>query len=242
MPALIKKTIAEQLSVAQVAIANALKDAQIQKALAGYGYGPARIKEGQKLLEAARSAVSFHKNMAGGQQAATAQLVKAYKHAIGAYQALAKTARAVWLRDRARLAALGISGAMPKSTAGFITAAYTLFDNAIKSHDKDLAEYGYNAARLAAERAKVEAFDMANQAQEAAKGSAQVAAHSQREILRELDAWTAKFLKIAKVALRDERQLLEKLGVTARGSKTKAQRKAPAKARATRAAKKQTTK
>jgi hypothetical protein len=36
-----------------------------------------------------------------------------------------------------------------------------------------LAGFGYDADKLAAERAKIEAFDAANQAQEAAKGAAQ---------------------------------------------------------------------
>jgi hypothetical protein len=47
-----------------------------------------------------------------------------------------------------------------------------------------------------------------------------------------------QYLKIAKVALRGKKQSLQKIGVTARTAKTAAQRVAPAKAAATRAAKK----
>ncbi len=50
--------------------------------------------------------------------------------------------------------------------------------------------------------------------------------------------WAAQYLKIAKVALRGKKQLLEKIGVTARTSKTAAQRAAPTKAAVMRAAKK----
>ena len=45
------------------------------------------------------------------------------------------------------------------------------FDNAASSGL--LAGFGYDADKLAAERAKIEAFDAAHQAQEAAKGAAQ---------------------------------------------------------------------
>ena len=53
-----------------------------------------------------------------------------------------------------------------------------------------------------------------------------------------MNDWVAQYLKIAKVALRGKKQLLEKIGVAARTTKTKAQRAAPKKAAATRAAKK----
>jgi len=53
-----------------------------------------------------------------------------------------------------------------------------------------------------------------------------------------MNDWVARYLKIAKVALRGKKQLLEKIGVAVRTTKTKAQRAAPKKAAATRAAKK----
>ena len=73
---------------------------------------------------------------------------------------------------------------------------------------------------------------------EAAKGSAQQATVDQDAALAKMNEWVAQYLKIAKVALRNKRQSLEKIGVTARTTKTAAQRAAPKKAAATRAAKK----
>ena len=70
--------------------------------------------------------------------------------------------------------------------------------------------------------------------------AAQQATREQEAALSALNDWTAQYLKIARVALRDKKQLLEKLGVAARTTKTKAQRGAAKKAAATRAAKKKT--
>jgi hypothetical protein len=42
----------------------------------------------------------------------------------------------------------------PRGTAGFIQAGYTLFDNA--GEVVALADFGYDADRIAAERAKME--------------------------------------------------------------------------------------
>jgi hypothetical protein len=71
-----------------------------------------------------------------------------------------------------------------------------------------------------------------------AKGSAQQATEDQDAALAAMSDWVAQYVKIAKVALRGRRQLLEKIGVLARTSKTAAQQAAPQKAAVTRAAKK----
>jgi hypothetical protein len=236
MPTKTIRTIAAQLNFAQVAISNALADAGILKLLSEYGYTAARIKQGQKLYEAARLAANLHKTLSGEQQYKTSEVKKTTKQAYDAYQALAKVARAVWLKDKTKLVALGLHGKMPRTTAGFLTAAYTLFDNAANA--PELADYGYTKAKLASERAKISALDNMNQAQEAAKGEAQNATRGQQAALKALNEWMSKFLMIAKVALRNKREYLEKLGVLARSSKTKAQRQAPQKAKETRAKKK----
>ena len=70
-----------------------------------------------------------------------------------------------------------------------------------------------------------------------AKGTAQQATQDQDAALAAMNEWVAQYVKIAKVALRGKKQLLEKIGVTARTTKTAAQKAALAKAAATRAAK-----
>jgi predicted pyridoxine 5'-phosphate oxidase superfamily flavin-nucleotide-binding protein len=226
-------TTAQQLNAAQLAIVNSLADPEIKAAVAQYGYTTAKLNAGKRLYDTALAAVNAQKSGKGDQKTATADLKAKEKDARDAYQAAAKVARATL--DKDGLAKLGLSKE-PRGTAGFIQAGYTLFDNAAESGL--LAEFGYDADRLAAERAKIEAFDQANQAQEMAKGAAQQATQDQDAALAAMNDWVAQYLKIAKVALRGKKQLLEKIGVTARTTKTAAQRAAPKKAAATRAAKK----
>ena len=208
------KSIAERLNAANVAISNSLADAEIQSLVAAYGYSPAKLTEGQARYEAALAAVAAQKSAAGGQLQATQELAEAETSARDAYQALAKVARAIFKDDKARLTALGLTGTAPRSTAGFLASAASLFENAASA--PSLAEYGYDAGRLEAERAKIAAFDLANQRQEAAKGAAQQASREQATALASLDAWRAQYIKIARVALRGKSQLLEKIGVPAR--------------------------
>ncbi len=226
-------TIAQQLNAAQLAIANSLADPEIKAAVAQFGYTTAKLNKGKALYDAALAAVNAQKSGKGSQKDATAQLKAALTDARDAYQALTKVARATLSKEEQ--AGLGLSKE-PRGTAAFIQAGYTLFDNA--GDIAALADFGYDADKLAAERAKIEAYDQANQAQEMAKGSAQQATQDQDAALAAMNDWVAQYVKIAKVALRGKKQLLEKIGVLARTSKTAAQKAAPQKAAATRAAKK----
>jgi hypothetical protein len=137
---------------------------------------------------------------------------------------------------------LGLVGSAPVATAQFKAAANQLFDNAINIAEisRTLAQYGYDEARLVRERAALTAFDAADQAQVAAMGAAQQATREQKAALAALSEWLAQYLKIARVALREKPQLYEKLGGVARSTRTAAQRQAPKKAAATRAARKGT--
>jgi len=204
-----KRSIAKRLNRAQVATSNTLADTEILNRATEYGFDETKMQAGLALFQTAQGAVNVRKLAQGDQQQATVHVLEAQTEAQGAYQKLAKVARAVL--NKGELAALGLVGEMPRATAGFLAAGYALFDNA--ASQPKLAEYGYDVDRLAAGRAKIEAYDQANQAQEAAKGAAQQATQDQHAALDALDDWLARFIKIARVALADKPQLLEKLGI-----------------------------
>jgi hypothetical protein len=126
---------------------------------------------------------------------------------------------------------MGIAGEEPNDTAGFIRAAYVLFDNAaLPELAPALAERGYTAEFLAAERAKIAAFDQANQVQEAAKGAAKGGAADQNTLLAQLHAGVMAYLDVAEIALRDRPDLQEKIGIKAPDRKAAARKAAATKA------------
>ncbi|MBI5932775.1 MAG: hypothetical protein HY867_03620 [Chloroflexi bacterium] len=231
-----KQTIAQQLTSGHLLIQNSITDAEIASLVSAFGYTAEKLNDGLSLHEEAVEAVEIQQKKAGAQRIATQQYDEAKKAAQDAYQALAKVARAVYKQDPAQLTTLGLAGTMPKDTAGFLAAAYTLFDNAAPLDALSL--YGYDEVKLPAERAKIAALDSANQAQEMAKGAAQQATLEQDTALEALNEWAGQYRKIAKVALRGHKQLLEKIGIAARRSPTKAQMEGRAKAALTRASKK----
>jgi hypothetical protein len=217
----VKSVISAQISAAQKAIANTQANAEIKALVAAYGYNDEMLKEGQQLYEAAQDAYNAQARAESAQLLATQAFKATEAQAFKAYQDLAKIARATI--DPAELPGLNLNVAMPKGEATFGPAADRLFANA--ANVGALAKFGYDAAKLAAERAKIDAYAAASNNRDIAKGAAQQATTEQDAALQALDKWTAQYIKIAKVALNGT-QLLEKLGVIARTSPTAAQRAA----------------
>ena len=238
-----KQSISERLSFANVAISNALSDAQIGKLLAEYGYNTQKLNEGKGVFTAADTAVKRQIALYGAQKEASKKADDAEKAARSAYQSLSQVAKAAFGQDKAKLGVLGLDRAMPNPVPLFITMATALFDNAMQN--KEIADvlknYGYTAERLTTERKKIEQLESARAAYESAKGAAQQATAEQKKAMEALDAWMSGFVKVARVALKEQPQLLEKLGILKRGEKTPAQRQASAKSAQTKKANKEKT-
>jgi hypothetical protein len=231
------RSLADQINAARLAISNTLSDPEIQHMVARYGYTLDKLAEGQRLYDTAIANVNAQASASAEQRLATARLRAAEAAARASYQALAQLARAVLPPGNGHRLALGLVGAAPQGTPAFLKAGDTLFANALNVVEIKalLAEYGYDEARFEAERAQIEAFERAYKAQVAARGAAQHATRAHHATFTSLKRWVAQYLKIAKIALRDKPELIEKLGGTNRSAKTEAQRNAPRKAAATRA-------
>jgi hypothetical protein len=222
-----KKTIAERLNAAQVAISNAQNDPEIRAALEPFGYSGDMLDQGRQLYDTAVRLLGEQQDATGRQQQATAQMHEKKTAADLAYRNLADVARA--MLDKPDQVRLGLVGKKPTSIAGFLVSAQTLFENAaLPDIQPRLARHGYNATKLSEEYAKIVAYDTANQAQKATIGEAQHATQLQNKAMTALNKWISQFRQIVKVALRDKPQLREKLGFLARSSPTAAQRQSRA--------------
>lgn len=99
-----EKGNAYPLNAAQTAIMNTLADEEIQTLVAGNGYTAEKMNKGKALYDKAQNAVNAQIAASGAQYQSTAQLKIAEANAQDAYQALAKVARAVFVRDSAHFA------------------------------------------------------------------------------------------------------------------------------------------
>lgn len=211
-----KNSIAEQLKTADVRINNSISNEDVKVEVTKMGYGLEKLTEGKELLENAKLAVRDAVSLEGEAKNATENESKRRKEAEDAYQDFAKVCRARFQKDQSKLDMLGLTGKQPQSTAEFIKAGYTLFGNAIDIQEILIvvSENGYTAEKLAADKAKIEAYENANKEQVSAKGASETATFEQNKALKKLNEWVSEYTKIAKVALRNNPKLLDKLGIS----------------------------
>jgi len=124
-----KRSIDERLLAAQVAIDNALGDADIQAALAVFGYDAAKLSAGRTLYEDALALVNAQKAEYGGQYEASAAVRAAWDAADVAYSASLKVARVALQDDPKAHAALMLGGTRKQSLSGWIEQATAFYTN-----------------------------------------------------------------------------------------------------------------
>jgi hypothetical protein len=110
---------------------------------------------------------------------------------------------------------LQLVGARKQSIRGWLDQATTFYDNALANEDiqADLARFNITPEVLAEGQAAVEAVARANSQQEQEKGDAQAATAVRDDAVEALDEWMSEFRVAARIALEDEPQQLEKLGI-----------------------------
>jgi hypothetical protein len=207
------KSIADRLNQADLALTNAASP-DVADALAEYGCDTAYLDEGRARRTAARDALSNRDLLYGRQQELTRQAQEALRTARREYGSLVRIARAVFRDQPGLLVQLGIAGRTPNALAALLAAADTLFANATDpAIALELTKHGYTPIRIAEVLAAFQALRAANEAQEIAKGATQQATQELQAAMRALDEWMSQFRSIARVALRDQPQFLEELGI-----------------------------
>lgn len=215
MPVLTNARINAQLSQAEVFYSNAQSNAEIKTLFAAMGIDQTRLHAGVALYQAAQAAVARRAELLGAQELATADFKQKLSAARPAVQRVKTILQAAFPKDKARLTQLGLGGALPARATEYLESAERLFVTIRANADiaAGLAQYSYNAVKLAEEEAFVLAADAANRAQEDAKGAAQQSTQEQNAALAALKDDLSVLVKLAKVALKDKPALRAALGL-----------------------------
>lgn len=209
------QSIDGNLAAAQIAIENALSDTEVQALLSVYGYDAAKIGEGKTLFETARQLQQQQKAEYGDQYAATDALKVKLDEAKTEYMRFLKVARIVLKNDYAAFKTLELGGVRKQSITGWVAQARTFYINTLGDADimAKLNNFGITQEKLEAGKILVDETESANLLQKKETGEAQQATITRDEVMDSLDEWMSDFIAIARVALEEKPQFLEKLGV-----------------------------
>ena len=236
-----KSRISQDVQALGIIVTNIRKNPEIGEAMGTVGYGPLRLDVVHESYAGTSDLVSRQVSAVGAAREATAKLKLASRVARRAILTVVEACRHEFRAEPALLAKVGANQAVPKPVAQLTTMGLAVLTNAASDPAiaaRLAANFGYTPERFASERESVDALIAARRNKEDAKGAAQQATADQKDAVTKLRRELSAIRGMARQALRDKPQLLEKLGITARTSKTAAQRGAGKKAATTRKAKK----
>ena len=210
-------TLEELVPIGKMAIANALKSEVIMEYLADYNYTPARLAEGQTLLTSADALITAQVGGLGDQKNATEDKDEAWAATDKVYMRHLKAAR-LCIHKSGDRTLLALDGNRENSYLRWRGQANQFYTQALARPDllAQLADLNLTAAKLQAGLAMVTALETARQTQQSQIGLKQNATEERDKVLNDLRVWLSKYLAVAELALEDEPQLLESLGVLVR--------------------------
>ncbi len=218
MPGRNKMPIAQQIASAETALQNSVQNGMVASSLAEYGYSLDHIAEGQALCDSARAARFAHEQAHAAQIQAASNCKASWAHAAALYMRQLKIARIAVQGVPGAARTLALDGRRKQGMAAWLADARQFYSGLAAQPElaARLGSYGITEARLAPARAALDALELADQAHEHARGASQAALATRRAAFAALHAWMSDFMKIARIALEDEPQLLESLGVRVR--------------------------
>lgn len=213
-----KQSLDERLNRANTAIVNAMEDPEVQNALTPFGYTPERMQQGRDLLEYAKGMHLKQKSEYGDQFAATEALDAAFDAADKTLAKWRRVAQVALEGDTNACVTLGVHTRRKRSMAAWLTQATQFYTHALANASvlTSLAQYGLTQEKLEAGKAQADAVETAWLAQKKEMGEAQQATQVRDAAMEELEDWLHPFIKIARVALEETPQYMEKLGILER--------------------------
>ena len=211
-------SIPELLMEANMAIENTLNDPEILAAVTEFGYDEAAVNAGKVLYDNTNQLQQQQLKEYGDQYSATSAFKTKLAEAKSSYMRFVKIARIAFKNDYDVFQKLGLTGARKHSFSGWFAQVEQFYNNALSDPDvmAKFSKFGVTQEKL--EQGKQLALE--TQASDVNKkkeiGEAQQATLTRDTSADALDDWLGDYKAIAKIALEDKPQLLEKLGILVR--------------------------
>ena len=215
------------LNLYQTALTNAINQGIIHQRLNYYGYDDDKIREGQELYDITKEIYNEAQRKKKDKSIASAKLKEIRGRLQKFYAFDRQRAKFVFRKDRIIRKRLSINKPLPNKSAGWIMSIkifYSLLNESKKIQDK------VSKIRISQERI-LEGLELTEKLLKAKANHVLASAVSKSynrkkdEALLILDDWMGGFFQLARIALKDQPQLLESIGIKVSSNPKKRGRK-----------------
>ena len=211
-------TEAEALEQYRVSFENVEKQTEIATIMAEFGYNQTLLTEGKLLLSKTREAFDFNKKEDDETSEAYNNFYTLKENLAKTYSLHRKKGKVIFRNEPTTLNKLALTGSLPtayikwlETVKKFYTVA--MVDTEIQSK---LARLKITTEEINGTIQLITNLELARAEYLREKGESQDSTKSKDKAFGEIDDWMSEFYAVAKIALEDNPQLLESLGIFVR--------------------------
>lgn len=202
----------------RIALINAVQQEAIKLALANFEYNAAKIAEGQKLYDSSKATWDLNIKEDAETENASAHYKSKYEAVEALFIRHRHQAQLFFKKDPDTLVKLGVKGRFPKTYREFFTKVQQFYTG-IKADaqiQKEFNRIKIDAKVVVACIASIDELLKLRAEFDKEDGESQEATKQKNAAMIEMKEWMDDFDSIAQIALYDEPQLLESLGIFVR--------------------------
>lgn len=192
-------------------IRNTKSNPIIQQKLTEWGYVIEKVDDAETILANALLAQQTKKQDYSAKQDADRQWRSDWETFRQQYREHRTVAKTLYRNDAAITERLRLNRTVPKRINDILDQAEDFYQ--IVAESKDMAKLGIKTDELTQAKAMVDTLTSLREQRLQHKGAAETATQKRNEAIAELKTWQQEFSRVAKMALKDEPQLLEVLGI-----------------------------
>ena len=202
----------------RVALENVETQTEIATVMAEFGYDAALIEEGKQLFIKTRQAYDENVKEDDETSQAYADFMTKREALEKTYSLHRKKAKVIFRKDLETMKKLVIDGSMPRAYVSWLELVKKFYTEMLADTELQtkIARLKVTADDLTAANVLLSEMETARSKYLIEKGESQDATNIKDSAFAELDDWMSEFYAVARIALEDNIQLLEALGVIVR--------------------------
>ena len=202
----------------RVALENVETQSEIATIMSEFGYDAAMIEEGKNLFTQTRQAYDENVKEDDETSQAYSDFMEKRGQLEDSYSLHRKKAKVIFRKDLETMKRLDLDGAMPRAYVSWLETVKKFYTEMLADTtlQEKIARLKVSVEDLNAANTLISELEAARSKYLIEKGESQDATNTKDDAFAELDDWMSEFYAVARIALEDNIQLLEALGVIVR--------------------------